>query len=142
MFAAPPEQSLEWSDEGVEGAHRFLKRNHAALEKLPVAIFSLGPTHGEDPIPTVQPQMDKELAKYPWLKPVSTELFGGEYDPDKLRSAAVIAPDFSSVRFGAVAPAVIAPVSSSPAAQPGPSVSASAQTSPSIPQRQLPDSVL
>ncbi|OBS09967.1 leucine--tRNA ligase [Acidihalobacter prosperus] len=26
MFAAPPEQSLEWNDAGVEGAHRFLKR--------------------------------------------------------------------------------------------------------------------
>ncbi|MDT8449601.1 MAG: leucine--tRNA ligase, partial [Wenzhouxiangellaceae bacterium] len=26
MFAAPPEQSLEWSDAGVEGAWRFLKR--------------------------------------------------------------------------------------------------------------------
>lgn len=26
IFAAPPEQSLEWSDRGVEGAHRFLKR--------------------------------------------------------------------------------------------------------------------
>jgi leucyl-tRNA synthetase len=26
MFAAPPEQSLEWSDSGVDGAHRFLKR--------------------------------------------------------------------------------------------------------------------
>ena len=26
MFAAPPEQSLEWSDTGVEGASRFLKR--------------------------------------------------------------------------------------------------------------------
>ncbi len=26
MFAAPPEQSLEWSDTAVEGAHRFLKR--------------------------------------------------------------------------------------------------------------------
>ena len=26
MFAAPPEQSLEWSDSGVEGAFRFLKR--------------------------------------------------------------------------------------------------------------------
>lgn len=26
IFAAPPEQSLEWSDSGVEGAHRFLKR--------------------------------------------------------------------------------------------------------------------
>jgi leucyl-tRNA synthetase len=40
MFAAPPEQSLEWSDAGVEGSHRFLKRlwrlvqdrqKHAAL---------------------------------------------------------------------------------------------------------------
>lgn len=26
MFASPPEQSLEWSDAGVEGAFRFLKR--------------------------------------------------------------------------------------------------------------------
>jgi len=26
MFAAPPEQSLEWSEEGVEGAFRFMKR--------------------------------------------------------------------------------------------------------------------
>ncbi len=26
MFAAPPEQSLEWSDSGVDGAYRFLKR--------------------------------------------------------------------------------------------------------------------
>ena len=26
MFAAPPEQSLEWSDSGVEGSYRFLKR--------------------------------------------------------------------------------------------------------------------
>lgn len=26
IFAAPPDQSLEWSDAGVEGSHRFLKR--------------------------------------------------------------------------------------------------------------------
>jgi len=26
MFAAPPEQTLEWSDDGVAGAHRFLRR--------------------------------------------------------------------------------------------------------------------
>ncbi len=36
MFASPPEQSLEWSDAGVEGAWRFLKRLwagvHAHLE--------------------------------------------------------------------------------------------------------------
>jgi leucyl-tRNA synthetase len=26
MFASPPEQTLEWSDTGVEGAHRFIRR--------------------------------------------------------------------------------------------------------------------
>jgi leucyl-tRNA synthetase len=26
MFASPPEQSLEWSDEGVKGSYRFLRR--------------------------------------------------------------------------------------------------------------------
>jgi leucyl-tRNA synthetase len=37
MFASPPEQTLEWSDAGVEGAHRFLRRvwqygaGHAAV---------------------------------------------------------------------------------------------------------------
>ncbi len=33
MFAAPPEQTLEWSDEGVEGAFRFLKRLWKAVYK-------------------------------------------------------------------------------------------------------------
>jgi leucyl-tRNA synthetase len=39
MFASPPEQTLEWNDAGVEGAHRFLKRvwgfgaKHAELLK-------------------------------------------------------------------------------------------------------------
>ena len=31
MFAAPPELSLEWSDDGVAGAHRFLKRIHTLV---------------------------------------------------------------------------------------------------------------
>src|SRR3546814_19637159 len=26
MFASPPDMSAEWSDSGVEGSHRFLKR--------------------------------------------------------------------------------------------------------------------
>jgi leucyl-tRNA synthetase len=38
MFAAPPEQSLEWSDSGVEGANRFLKR----LWKLTANHIELG----------------------------------------------------------------------------------------------------
>ena len=31
MFAAPPEQALEWSDEGVQGSFRFLKRFWSAV---------------------------------------------------------------------------------------------------------------
>nr|WP_221197294.1 leucine--tRNA ligase [Simiduia aestuariiviva] len=31
MFAAPPEQSLEWNDAGVEGAHRFLRKLYKAV---------------------------------------------------------------------------------------------------------------
>jgi leucyl-tRNA synthetase len=32
MFAAPPEQSLEWSEEGVQGAFRFLRRLWRAVQ--------------------------------------------------------------------------------------------------------------
>ncbi|HHJ36285.1 MAG TPA: leucine--tRNA ligase [Gammaproteobacteria bacterium] len=38
LFAAPPEQSLEWNDEGVDGAARFLKR----LWKLVTAHVNRG----------------------------------------------------------------------------------------------------
>ncbi len=33
MFASPPEQSLDWSDSGVEGAYRFLKRLWSAVQE-------------------------------------------------------------------------------------------------------------
>ncbi|MDQ2993933.1 MAG: leucine--tRNA ligase [Pseudomonadota bacterium] len=39
IFAAPPEQSLEWSDSGVEGAHRFLKRVWSYSELIADAII-------------------------------------------------------------------------------------------------------
>ena len=51
MFAAPPEQSLEWADSGVEGAHRFLKRlwtfvaTH--LESGKVEAYQSGELNGE-----------------------------------------------------------------------------------------------
>ncbi|MCP5972547.1 hypothetical protein NL361_27305, partial [Klebsiella pneumoniae] len=38
MFASPPDMSAEWSDSGVEGSHRFLKRvwrlAHAHVSRL------------------------------------------------------------------------------------------------------------
>ncbi|HEX6137842.1 MAG TPA: leucine--tRNA ligase [Casimicrobiaceae bacterium] len=38
MFASPPEHTIEWSDTGVEGAHRFLKRlwNYAQAQAASV----------------------------------------------------------------------------------------------------------
>jgi leucyl-tRNA synthetase len=47
MFAAPPEQSLEWNDSGVEGANRFLKRlwrltsEHLAGDNVPALDVAL-----------------------------------------------------------------------------------------------------
>lgn len=45
MFAAPPEQSLEWSDEGVEGASRYLNRLwnqvHAFIDQAGTAALGL-----------------------------------------------------------------------------------------------------
>lgn len=39
MFAAPPEQTLEWIDSGVEGSHRFLKRLYRlATEHLAMQV--------------------------------------------------------------------------------------------------------
>ncbi len=48
MFAAPPDQSLEWSDAGVEGSHRFLKRvwrqAQLHLENTPTILAPLQTT--------------------------------------------------------------------------------------------------
>ncbi|MFZ6646351.1 leucine--tRNA ligase [Undibacterium sp. TJN25] len=54
MFASPPEQTLEWNDSGVEGAHRFLRRvwaygakNEQVLAKasaVPAALSAEGKT--------------------------------------------------------------------------------------------------
>ncbi len=40
MFASPPEQTLEWSDSGVEGAYRFLRRlwSFAAAQETTLAL--------------------------------------------------------------------------------------------------------
>ena len=43
MFASPPEQTLEWNDAGVEGAHRFLRRvwafAHAQAERVKASAY-------------------------------------------------------------------------------------------------------
>ena len=69
-------------------ARRFLSRHRKALEERPVAIYALGPVH--DPYDAEEwqnsrAQLDRALAKYPWLTPVALEMFGGKFDPALLR---------------------------------------------------------
>ena len=66
----------------------FLSRHRKALAERPLAIFALGPTHDphdEQEWRDSRAQLDKELAKFPWLTPIAVEMFGGKYDPTKLR---------------------------------------------------------
>ncbi len=66
-------------------AHAFLSQHEAILRQRPVAIFSLGPTT-RNPAAKKRSlrQLDKELEKYPWLRPVALEMFVGKYDLSKL----------------------------------------------------------
>jgi leucyl-tRNA synthetase len=65
MFAAPPEHTLEWSDEGVEGAFRFVKRLwkivHTHVQAGPAAapdVTALDPVQRE-----LRRQVHQTLAK-------------------------------------------------------------------------------
>jgi menaquinone-dependent protoporphyrinogen oxidase len=69
-------------------ARRFLSRHREALTQRPVAVFALGPVHDpydEKEWQDSRAQLDKELAKFPWFTPVALEMFGGKFDPAKLR---------------------------------------------------------
>jgi len=47
-------------------------------------IFALGPVSSSEAAKrNSRRQLDGELAKYPWLKPVAVEIFAGKYDPSK-----------------------------------------------------------
>ncbi len=64
----------------------FLSRHRQELEKLPVAIFALGSTHDdEQERQESKAMLDKALATFPWLTPVAVQVFGGKFDPAKLR---------------------------------------------------------
>jgi menaquinone-dependent protoporphyrinogen oxidase len=69
-------------------ALRFLSHHRKALLQRPVAVFALGPVHDpydEEEWKNSHAQLDKELAKFPWFKPVALEMFGGKYDPSLFR---------------------------------------------------------
>jgi leucyl-tRNA synthetase len=70
MFASPPEQTLEWSDSGVEGAYRFLKRvwsfGHASQSLSRAAMpatLAAGPAALRREIHLLLKQANYDLAK-------------------------------------------------------------------------------
>jgi leucyl-tRNA synthetase len=70
MFTSPPDQSLEWSDEGVDGAYRFLKRLWALavnIDELEGESISLA-----DALPNLEPgQQDARREIHSALKQAS-----------------------------------------------------------------------
>lgn len=68
-------------------ARRFLARFQRELTGgVPIAIFAGGPIEDSDEQwRDRRSDLDRELAKFPWLTPVSVQLIGGRFDPTKLR---------------------------------------------------------
>ena len=69
MFAAPPEQSLEWSDSAVEGSHRFLKR----LWKLAATHLEAGAAPALTPENLTGPQQDLRRKTHETVAKVSDD---------------------------------------------------------------------
>jgi menaquinone-dependent protoporphyrinogen oxidase len=71
----------------------FLSRHREALTERPPAVFALGPFHDDEKeYQEVRNELNKELAKSPWLKPVAVEIFGGKFDPANLSFGLKLVP--------------------------------------------------
>lgn len=70
MFAAPPEQSLEWSDSGVEGSFRFLRR----LWKQVAQHVNGGPTTALDKTALNDEQLKIRRQVHETLKKVTDDM--------------------------------------------------------------------
>lgn len=67
-------------------ARRFLRRHRAALSRLPVAVFGIGPLTTEDKdVAGSRAQLERALARTPEVAPFATAIFGGVVDPTELR---------------------------------------------------------
>ena len=49
LFAAPPEKDLDWSDQGVEGCHRFLRRVWRLIDECREQLANSSTTGSSDP---------------------------------------------------------------------------------------------
>lgn len=66
-------------------ARNFLTRHRKALVQLQVATFALGPWKNEEKeLISAREELNKELMKFPWLRPAESTVFVGKFDPSKL----------------------------------------------------------
>ena len=70
MFAAPPDQSLEWSDSGVEGASRFLRRVWSQV----MQHVETGPVEPLEPIALDQEQRELRRLVHETIAKVSDDI--------------------------------------------------------------------
>ncbi|MBN1811137.1 MAG: flavodoxin [Anaerolineae bacterium] len=83
-----PLYMFRWHKDAIQ----FLSQHRGALtqqspERSRVAIFALGPftTGDEEEWRGSREQLDKELTRFPWLALMALEIFGGKFDPARLR---------------------------------------------------------
>lgn len=78
-----PLQMYKWHKDALN----FLSKQRKTLEKMPVAVFAVGPVQSprvEQEWVDARTQIDKVLAAYPWFKPAAVGVLGGDFNPEKL----------------------------------------------------------
>ena len=60
--------------------HRFFRLHHEALRAMRPWFFVLGPVKNKpQDFESAQKQAEKQLARYPWLRPAELRVFGGRW---------------------------------------------------------------
>jgi menaquinone-dependent protoporphyrinogen oxidase len=69
-----PLYSTRWHPD----AHRFLERHRTELERVPVAVFGMGPrTDNNESWRRSRTQLHRALSRRAWLTPATVAVFGG-----------------------------------------------------------------
>lgn len=97
-------------DAVVLGAAIYMGRLHpearsllGRLDGARVAVFAMGPqTLGDDEVASSRQQLDSSLAKAPGVEPFAVAIFGGVFDPRKLRFPLNRLPEFDARDWDAI----------------------------------------
>jgi menaquinone-dependent protoporphyrinogen oxidase len=79
----------------------FLRRFERELADRPLALYAMGPRE-LDGAAGSREQLDKALAKLPWVEPKAVAIFGGVLDPAKLRFPFSRMPAFDARDWDAI----------------------------------------